>query len=347
MFRQVMQSVMLLVLLVQVAPAAVILMYHHVDATTPAATSVTPEQFAEHLDRLQQEGFTVLRLDALIEAVKQGADARDKLVAITFDDAYKSIYEVGLPLLEAKDWQGTVFVNAGGVDRGGRAMTTEMITDMHRRGHLVLNHSVSHPHMVRRQSGESEAQWRDRIRSEIEQAQQAIEGWTGAEALPWLAYPYGEQDAALRQLLIDMGYLGFGQQSGALDAAVDWQNIPRIPVNRHQASWSSLRDKVLALPFPVIETIPADGVTVSARPSLTLMLEGDWRRRGVQCFIGSQVVSPAMTLERGITRLVIDAPSAIPVGRSRYNCTASAGEGRFHWYSWVWMRRTAEGWYAE
>lgn len=347
MFRQVMQSVMLLALLVQAAPAAVILMYHHVDATTPAATSVTPEQFAEHLEHLQREGFTVLRLDALIEAVKQGVDARDKLVAITFDDAYKSIYEAGLPLLEAKGWQGAVFINSGGVGRGGRAMTAEMISDMHRRGHLVLNHSVSHPHMVRRQSGESEAQWRDRIRAEIEQAQQAIERWTGEAALPWLAYPYGEQDAALRQLLADMGYLGFGQQSGALDAGVDWQNIPRIPVNRHQANWSSLRDKVLALPFPVTDTIPADGVTLSETPSLTLVLEGDWRRRGVQCFIGSQVVKPAMTLEQGVTRLVIDAPSSIPVGRSRYNCTASAGEGRFHWYSWVWMRRTAEGWYVE
>ncbi|MCK5875483.1 MAG: polysaccharide deacetylase family protein [Alcanivoracaceae bacterium] len=347
MVRTLVKTVMLSLLLVQPAPAAVILMYHHIDAGAPAATSVTPEQFNEHLDRLSAEGFEVVRLDDLIEQVRAGADPRRKLVAITFDDAYRSIYEVGLPALEARGWQGAVFINTGGVGDGPMAMTQEMVTDMHRRGHLLLNHSHSHPHMVRRLDRETELDWRQRIRGEIEQAQQKLAEWTGADVLPWLAWPYGEQTRDLRGLSRDMGYLGFGQQSGALDASIDWQNIPRIPVNRQYAGWSSLREKLLALPFPLRATLPEDGVTRLARPELTLVLNGDWRGRQLQCFIGGKLMQPTVRFSDGVSEVTLRAATDIPIGRSRYNCTAFAGDGRYYWHSWVWMRRTDSGWYPE
>ncbi len=347
MVRTLVKTVMLGLCLVQPAPAAVILMYHHIDARAPAATSVTPAQFSEHLDRLAEEGFEVVRLDSLIEQVRAGADPRRKLVAISFDDAYRSIYEVGLPALEARGWQGTVFINTAGVGEGAMAMSQEMVVDIHRRGHLLLNHSHSHPHMVRRLDRETEQQWRQRIRGEIEQAQQKLVEWTGSEVLPWLAWPYGEQTRELRELSREMGYLGFGQQSGALDVNVDWQNIPRISVNRQYAGWSSLREKLLALPFPLRATLPEDGVTLLPRPELTMVLNGDWRGRQVQCFIGGKLTQPTVHFSDGASEVILRASSDIPVGRSRYNCTAAAGDGRYYWYSWLWMRRTDSGWYPE
>lgn len=347
MVRTLVKTVMLGLVLVQPASAAVILMYHHVDATAPAATSVTPEQFSGHLDRLAAEGFEVVRLDQLIEQVREGIDPRRKLVAITFDDAYRSIYEVGLPALEARGWQGAVFINTSGVGDGAMAMSEEMVADIHQRGHLLLNHSHSHPHMVRRLDGETEQAWQQRIQTEIETAQQKLAGWTGAEVLPWLAWPYGEQTRELRVLARELGYLGFGQQSGALDNSVDWQNIPRIPVNRQYADWSSLQEKLLALPFPVRATLPEDGVTRSSRPELTLVLNGDWRSRQLQCFIGGKLMRPTVHFSDGVSEVFLRASRDIPIGRSRYNCTAFAGDGRYHWYSWLWMRRTDSGWYPE
>ena len=347
MVRTLVKTVMLGLLLVQPASAAVILMYHHIDASAPAATSVTPEQFNEHLDRLAAEGFEVVRLDQLIAQVRGGADPRKKLVAITFDDAYRSIYEVGLPALEARGWQGAVFINTGGVGDGAMAMSEQMLADIYQRGHLLLNHSDSHPHMVRRLDGETAQAWRQRMQTEIETAQRKLADWTGAEVLPWLAWPYGEQTRELRELARELGYLGFGQQSGAVDADVDWQNIPRIPVNRQYADWPSLREKLLALPFPLRATQPEDGVTESPRPELTLVLNGDWRGRQLQCFIGGKLTRPTVRFSDGVSEVILRASRDIPVGRSRYNCTAFAGDGRYYWYSWVWMRRTASGWYPE
>ncbi len=347
MVRGLVKTVMLALLWSQSASAAVILMYHHIDASTPPATSVSPEQFADNLDRLASEGFEVVRLDELIERVRGGVDPRQKLAAITFDDAYRSIYEVGLPELEARGWKGSVFINTGGVGETGRAMSRAMIVDAHQRGHLLLGHSHSHPHMVRQLENETEQDWLERIRQDIETGHQQLGQWLGEPPLPWLAWPYGEQSAPLRDLLKDMGYLAFGQQSGALDEGVDWQNIPRIPVNGLHSDWSELRDKVLALPFPVRMTLPADGVTREVRPTLTLLLNGDWRRRNIQCFAGGRRVAPVVRFGDGVSELVVRSNADIPEGRSRYNCTAAATEGRFHWYSWVWMRRAGEHWYAE
>lgn len=347
MVRVLVKTVMLLCCLPASLHAAVVLMYHHIDASAPAATSVTPAQFEQHLARLEAEGFEVVRLDALLEAVRAGADPRRKLVAITFDDAYRSIYEAGLPALERRGWQGAVFINTGGVTGTGLAMSEAMVADIHRRGHLVLNHSHGHPHMVRRQSGESEQDWLARIQRDIEQAQAQLETWTGDKVLPILAWPYGEQTAPLRRLAREMGFTAFGQHTGAMDADSDWQNLPRVAVNRHYAEWRTLREKLLTLPFPLRATLPADGETREARPELTLVLNGDWRQRGVQCYIGNQVLRPTVRFSDGVSELRVRSEREIPVGRSRYNCTAAGGGGRWHWLSWVWMRRDGDGWYPE
>ena len=328
--------------------AATILMYHHVDEAMPAITSVTPDQFAGHLRALKREGFLVLRLDTLLAQVAAGLPAAEKRVAITFDDAYRSIYDQALPLLEHYGWQATVFVNTDAVGRGAQALTVAMLQDMQRRGHLLANHSRSHAHLVRRGTDESEAEWRHRVLDDIHGAAAQLQQWLGSAPPPWFAYPYGEQNSALRALLKAQGLLGFGQHSGAIDAHTDWQNIPRVAVNQHYAEWTSLRDKLLALPLPVRTTQPADGVTDDPSPRLVLQLPGDWQRRQLRCFISGEPIAPTITYDGELSTLTLVSERALPIGRSRYTCTAPAANGRYYWYSWLWMRRGAAGqWYKE
>lgn len=329
------------------APAAVVLMYHHVSEETPASTSVAPAQFADHLQRLSDNGFRVLPLDELVEAVRQGLDPSEKVAAITFDDGYRSVYDTALPMLEERGWSGAVFVSTAGVREGWREMMTpEMLRDTRERGHLVLNHTVSHPHMVRGHDEESRDAWRRRMREEILAAQRQLEQWLGAAPPRYLAWPYGEHTPALRGLARDLDFIAFGQQSGALGRYTDWQQVPRIPVNRHYAGWSSLGNKVLGLPLPVTGVEPDSGVTGEARPELVLRLEGDWTGR-INCFVGGGKADTRARLEGGETVLRVRSGDDLGPGRHRYNCTAPAAEGRYYWYSWLWMRRDGSRWYAE
>src|SRR5690606_7278613 len=348
MFRTVMESVRAVLIMAATMPllasAAVILQYHHVAEDTPPATSVTPAQFAEHLPALAHEGFEVVPLTELFDRVRDGLAPREKVAAITFDDGYHNFLTEALPLLDRHGWKAAIFVTTGDVGKGGM-LDVEDLRAIKARGHLILNHTQRHPHLVRRHEGESRKQWLHRVEQEITGAQTQLESWLGESVPNILAYPYGEQDSDVRKLLQRLGYIGVGQHTGALDAAVDWQQVPRIPVNRRYADWTSLRDKVLALPMPVTVVSPKDGVTESEAPELSMQLPVSWRNRALNCFASGAAITPQKKVDDDAVSLTLQAN--IPVGRSRYTCTASAGDGRFYWFSWVWMRRTSDGWYPE
>lgn len=328
--------------------AGVILLYHHVDATMPPATSVTPEQFENHLVNLEAEGFSVVRLDELIRRVKAGEDPRKRLVSITFDDAYTSVYHVAAPLLEKRGWQAAVFVATSAVLQQRYAvLPAERLQELQRRGHLILNHSHSHDHLVRGLRAESGAQRLKRVEADILTAQQRLADWLGESPPRYFAYPYGEADPLLKWLLSEMGFLGFSQRSGALDAHTDWQDIPRIPVNRRYSAWSALRDKLLALPLPVVQSVPASGITDALRPALQLHLDRRWQDKPISCFVGGEAArtSSAMTTTQRV--LVVTPTQDLLPGRTLVNCTSPAGDGRYYWYSWLWMKRDEGHWYAE
>lgn len=327
------------------AAAAVILLYHHVAEDTPAATSVTVEQFAGHLAQLKAEGFDVLRLDQLVAAVQDGAPASRKLAAITFDDAYQSIFRNARPLLAEYGWPATVFVATDAVGQGRQMMTVAQLQQLHREGHLLVNHTASHRHLIRRPQQVTEADWRALVWADIEQGQAQLTAWLGSAPPRYLAYPYGEHDGMVRELLAEHGYLGFAQRSGALDAGVDWQDVPRIPVNRHYAGWSSLGDKVRALPWMVSVVAPASPVTDVARPELVLTLPRAWQGR-VQCFAGN-AMEQRWQLDGERVQLRATPAADLPAGRTLVNCTAAAGGGRFHWHSHLWLRRSGAQWPAE
>lgn len=348
MFRTVMESVRAVLIMAATMPllasAAVILQYHHVAEDTPASTSVTPAQFAGHLQALADEGFEVVPLTELFDRVRDGLDAREKVAAITFDDGYRNFVSEALPLLDRHGWKAAIFVTTGDVGKGGM-LDVDDLRAIKARGHLVLNHTQQHPHLVRQHEGESRKQWQQRVEQEITGAQAQLESWLGESLPKILAYPYGEQNTDVRALLQRLGYIGVGQHTGALDATVDWQQVPRIPVNRRYADWASLRDKVRALPMPVTVVSPDDGVTKSESPLLSVRLPASWRNRTLNCFASGAAIAPQKQADGDAVSLTLQA--SIPVGRSRYTCTASAGDGRFYWFTWVWMRRTSDGWYPE
>lgn len=74
-----------------------------------------PDTFAQHLDFLVEE-MRPVSLEAVIGAVQGGRALPPRAVLITFDDACYSVFEHGLPLMQACGLPGAVFAIAGLVD---------------------------------------------------------------------------------------------------------------------------------------------------------------------------------------------------------------------------------------
>jgi peptidoglycan/xylan/chitin deacetylase (PgdA/CDA1 family) len=348
---------MLLMLLgVSASPAddhAVVLVYHHVSEDTPALTSVTPAVFERHLDYLQQHGYTVWPLARILDHLGNGQEVPANTVAITFDDAYQSIYSEAFPRLRKRGWPFTLFVSSEAIDRGyGNYLDWRQLRELAEAGVELGNHSHSHAHLVRHLRGESDRQWEQRVRADIETAAERLRAQTGSVSRLF-AYPYGEYSKVLKGIVDSLGYRGIAQQSGAVGTHSDMLAVPRFPMATGYADLKRFAISVAARPLPVtaVSASGNDERSYRALEGLQLILaDGDYRARQLACYRAS-----GMAL---VTTITAHKPLAVSItvsgeqaaGRHKINCTAPATDaaGVYYWYSHQWLVKNADGsWYAE
>lgn len=328
---------------------AVVLIYHHVSADTPASTSVTPATFERHLDFLERNEFNPWPLSRILDAVAARAPLPRNTVAITFDDAYRSVLEEALPRLQRRGWPFTLFVNTEAVDRGyATSLNWEQIRELARAGVEIANHSHSHDHLVRRRDGESEAQWRQRVVRDIETAAERIEAETGSRSRLF-AYPFGEYSDALKAVVRDLGYRGIAQQSGAVGYLTDMLAVPRFPLAQGYDDLQRFATSVNSRPLPVSNVT----ATPSSRRAgdieqLRIRLEpGAYRPQQLACYGGGETLKPS-TVSDNPTEILVDLAGVGRTGRNKVNCTApaSGASGAYFWYSYQWLLRHPDGrWY--
>lgn len=327
---------------------AVIFMYHHVSAHTPLPTSVTPDQFEDHLDHLSRHGFRVWPLPAVVDSLRLGGSLPDSVVVITFDDGYRSVYTEAFPRLRARGWPFTVFVTSEAIDqREGPVATWEELAEMARHGGTIASHGQRHVHLPRLGPGETRQDWSTRLRSELQHSQQRILAETG-QKYDLMAFPYGEYDDEVLNVIEQLGWVGFGQQSGAAGNLSDFRCLPRFPMAAQFAEMESFGLKVGSLPLPVasvqaeeLELLfnPASVMVGAAPPLLKLQLgPGHFRPAELAAYAGGQGRIRSTWSGEPDRTLEVQAPAALAPGRSRYNVTAPDLTGqRWYWYSHTWV----------
>jgi peptidoglycan/xylan/chitin deacetylase (PgdA/CDA1 family) len=319
-------------------PHAVVLLYHRFGEDRYPSTSVDLERFEAHLDYLAEGGFSVLPLADVVAAIRDGTELPDRTVVITVDDAYRSVYQEAYPRLRKRGWPFTVFVSTGGVDQGLDAyMSWDQMREMRARGATFANHTATHESMIEGSEREDPTARMARLRGDVERAQQRLEEEIG-EAPALFAYPYGEYDETVADMVVEMGYVPFGQQSGPIGRHIDARALPRFPMAGPYADLDQFRVKVSALPFPVTDQEPFDPVTTSRRPRLEVTLgESDAILDELRCFVGGQGAVRPEWIEPG-RRFAVRAAEDLPAGRGRYNCTApNRARSRYYWFSRQWV----------
>ena len=320
----------------------VILLYHHISDTTPPSTSTSPDDFAAQLDWLAANDYTILPASKLVAGIKAGAVPR-RTVAITFDDAFANLLTHAAPLLEAHDMPYTLFVATEPIGRRGY-LTWDDIRALIQRGAEIGNHTVSHSHLQRRLDGESELVWRERIVAEIQDAGTVIEAELG-ERPTLFAYPYGEYTPEVQAIVAELELIGFGQQSGAAGPDADLTLLPRFSLSGpYGKDFAAFKIKAATLPLPLTRASLNPVVAFDAEngPALQLRLRHGFDPARLTCFgpVGALRVTMAGRIA------TIAASNALPPGRSRYNCPAPAGDGRFYWYSQLWIKQAVAGVWA-
>ena len=338
-------------------PHAVILLYHHVSEQTPPSTSVTPAQFEQHLDYLAEHDYRVWRLERVLDAVLKGAeDIPERVVALTFDDAYESVYTEAYPRLSERGWPYTVFANTEAIDAGHSPyMSWAKLRELAEEDVAIENHSAAHAHMSRPEAGESARDWRRRVRADIKKAAGRIAEEVG-QAPELFAYPYGEDSPALAEVVAEDHDYGLAQRSGPVGPLTDPLSIPRFPMATGFASLDRLELAVRSRPLPVSETktYPSigspSGVTDSGDSGdierIELHVEsGGFRAGQLNCFAAAGQRLDVAVEGDGPFSIRVDLEGVSVPGRNKINCTAPAadGSGDFYWFSWQWLVESPAG----
>ena len=87
-----------------------VLMYHDLLAQDDGTGAMTAEIFDEQMQALQSAGYTTVSLDEVCDYVYRGAMLPEKPILITFDDGYRSNYELAYPILQNYGMKAAMFV---------------------------------------------------------------------------------------------------------------------------------------------------------------------------------------------------------------------------------------------
>ncbi|MFO7995333.1 MAG: polysaccharide deacetylase family protein [Marinobacter sp.] len=310
----------------------VVLQYHHVSDSTPPSTSTSVSLFEGQMEMIGELNIEVVPLESGTRDALDGKLDDRKQVAITFDDAYESVYSTAIPELEERGYPYTIFVNTDAIGSNGY-MTWEQLEEVRdRSGVTIANHSEDHGHLARRPD-ESRNDWTQRVENSLDTAQETLADRLGID-VPMFAYPYGEFDEALERKIKERDWLGYGQQSGAIGATSGDTRLPRFPMANAYGQLNSLKDKLRSKALPVDASELPDGVIDENPPTLSFTVPDSISVDRLTCFASGQ---GRVDFEVSGDELTLKAPESFDSRRFRYNCTHPASDGSYYWLSQQWL----------
>lgn len=166
--------------------------------------AVPPEQA-----RLFDRQMATLAAAAAIVEPDHGAPLSRRSVAVTFDDAFRSVADNALPALRRHNIRATIFVPTGHMgdhprwamesagDQAEIVMSADEIRDLPTDLIAIGSHAVSHPRL----STLDEAA----IAQEARESKTVLETVTG-KPVTQIAFPYGDHDARVVRICAEAGY---------------------------------------------------------------------------------------------------------------------------------------------
>jgi peptidoglycan/xylan/chitin deacetylase (PgdA/CDA1 family) len=219
---------------------ALVLCYHGVSENWPADIALSPGRLADQVRWFLDRGYRPATFTAAVSG-----EAGGRVLAVTFDDAYRSVPALAVPVLAELGVPATVFAPTrfvGEAEPTGWDGTDEWVSTpwaseltvmdwpelnaLAERGWEVGSHTRTHPWLTR--LGD------EALRDELERSKVELEEQLGRPCRS-LAYPYGDLDGRVAEAARAAGYLAAGGLLPGPVSARDPLRFPRISVGR---GWS-------------------------------------------------------------------------------------------------------------
>lgn len=205
-----------------------VLNFHDLDHDG-ACGSYTGGLFERCMRMFHRRGFKAVDLNESSKILTDGGSLSDKVFAITFDDGYRSVYEIAYPLLMELGYTATLFIITGGrsTSRNARLpkfgdnnmLLWSQVEEMQRAGFSIGSHSVSHPDMCGLQT--------QQLVAEMTVSKLVLQDRLGVN-VESLAYPFGRHNTSVRLTAKEHYRYAYTDQLGLIDGKSDRLALQRI-----------------------------------------------------------------------------------------------------------------------
>ncbi len=207
----------------------VVLNYHSIDPGFSLSGNWIPVSlFRRHLSVLRELGFKS-PLSNIFDSGIHKYPPDEKIVLITFDDGFESVYRHAFPIMEEFGFKGIIFVVTGFIGKKSdwdiafvrrRHVTESQIRELFENGWVIGSHSVTHPDLTRLD--------RKDLFYELRKSKETLEDITGSEVFCF-SYPFGRVNSKVKEALRETGYRwGFRSRRSFNDGFKDPLRISRI-----------------------------------------------------------------------------------------------------------------------
>ncbi|MGQ0601333.1 MAG: polysaccharide deacetylase family protein [Anaerolineales bacterium] len=183
-----------------------ILMYHYIEPWPADADkyrqslTVKPEDFAAQMQYLHDNGYAVVSLYDLSEAIALGKPLPEKAVALTFDDGYRTLMDYAVPVMQSYGFHGTVFAVTEFTDFDNpHYLSWPQIKELFALGWDIEPHTKTHVGLAGRP--------RDLQLYQMLGSIETIEANLGVRPR-FICYPAGKYDEVTLQLAYEMNLWG-------------------------------------------------------------------------------------------------------------------------------------------
>jgi peptidoglycan/xylan/chitin deacetylase (PgdA/CDA1 family) len=201
----------------------IIFCYHLlVDKVRYPGTEITPAAFEAQMKELKDKGITVISMQDLLAWKRGEKNIPPRCAVITFDDGYKSQYEVAWPILKKYGYPFTMFIYTEGVRGGslggGGAITWEQLADMRDNGVDIEAHSATHqdlreghtitlasPGGKKTRTKLTGPQYEEWMQNEVVGSKQLLEQRLGIK-VNCFAVPFGNYNEHVKEIARNAGY---------------------------------------------------------------------------------------------------------------------------------------------
>jgi peptidoglycan/xylan/chitin deacetylase (PgdA/CDA1 family) len=294
--------------------SAVVFLYQRIGEDSLPQSSISLEQFKEHIKELTTGGYAVLPLKTVIRALKEGATLPQKTVALTIEGAWISTLQNALPVLQEAELPFTLFISTDNADgtqpnhldwKQLKALKRNKLVDL---GIMP----AAYTHMTDYGAQENAAL--------INRAVTAYRENIGEEPL-FFAYPYGEYSGEIRAQVANYPFMaGFAQQSGVMHAGSDFMALPRFIMTDIFGDIERFRLTANALPLPVTDVMPDNMVMDHNPPMIGFTVTPEIKDLDrLACFISG--LGKISLVKPGGNRVEIRPGEPLMDRRTRINCT--------------------------